>query len=198
VADPLRPSRGFGERICRLGLAIHEEINAPLGELPLQQFASQDIVSLLAVIGRSSSSTNESPSYRSPSPSTDLEHGLAHPQYPALLRPVRTPVIGERVRDKIAASKCKGILGRRPGSPRLKEHGQEARGCARRGGARPKSLCQLSAARFDRRAGSITRQRRHQTKTSEKLQVHDQAPHRSPNGSTGHVAIGSKEPVFPR
>ena len=37
-------------------------------------------------------------------------------------------VIGERVRDKIAASKRRGILGWRTGAPRLSLHRQEARG----------------------------------------------------------------------
>jgi hypothetical protein len=32
----------------------------------------------------------------------------------------------------------------------------------------------------------------------EKLQVHTQAPHQNPNGSTYDAAIGSKGPVFPR
>jgi hypothetical protein len=49
-------------------------------------------------------------SYRSLSLSTDFEHGTADAQRSSLLRPVRTRGHrGERVRDKDAASKRKGL-----------------------------------------------------------------------------------------
>ena len=37
------------------------------------------------------------------------QHGEAHPQHAVVLRPVEREVTGERIRDKIAASKHRGI-----------------------------------------------------------------------------------------
>ena len=87
----------------------------------------------------------------------DLEHGQAHPQCPALLRPVRTQGDRRAGPGQDRRFETQRALGRRPGSPRLPEHGQEARGRAGGSSARPKNLRRLSAARFDRRTGGVTR-----------------------------------------
>ena len=70
-------------------------------------------------------------------------------------------VIGERVRDKIAASKRKGIWVGGPGSARLSQRRQEARDRARGGRDRPHYLRALSGARLDGRFGRGARSARH-------------------------------------
>jgi hypothetical protein len=70
----------------------------------------------------------------------DLEHGQAHPQCPALLRPVRARGhrrTGPRQNRRFEKQRA---LGRRSGSPWLSEHGQEARGRAGGSSPRPKTL----------------------------------------------------------
>ena len=59
-------------------------------------------------------------------------------------------VIGERVRDKIAASKSKGIWVGGPVPLGYRSVGQEARRRCRRTPALVRKSCRLSAARFDR------------------------------------------------
>jgi site-specific DNA recombinase len=70
-------------------------------------------------------------------------------------------VIGERVRDKIAASKRRGIWVGGTGPAWLSGHGQEACRGARGGGGGPHHLHQLSAAWLDRSPDRGPRPARH-------------------------------------
>ncbi len=73
-------------------------------------------------------------------------------------------VIGERVRDKIAASKRKGIWVGGPVPLGYRSVGKKLRGRSRGRRAGPQNLRRLSAPRVDRRAGRRARTGRRQTK----------------------------------
>ena len=73
-------------------------------------------------------------------------------------------VIGERVRDKIAASKRKGIWVGGPVPLGYRSVDKKLRSRAGGGGARPQNLRRLPAARIDRRAGGVARPGRHPAK----------------------------------
>ena len=75
-------------------------------------------------------------------------------------------VIGERVRDKIAASKRKGIWVGGPVPLGYRSVGQEAGGRSGGSGARSQDLRRLSETRLHRRAGRFAQRRRAQAKAA--------------------------------